>query len=383
MKQNKKRILLFTDWYFPGYKAGGPIQSCRNLVNSLRDEFSFYVFTSNTDLGEITPYPDLKPDQWLEKKTGEKIYYARKSNVTIALIRKIVQEVQPDAVYFNSMFSVKYTIIPRVLLKTIRFNGRIVLAPRGMLHQGALALKAPKKKLFLHMFRMLKLQKKICFHATDQQEVKDIKRLFPDNAITLAANIPNVDIAYKAGRQKKEGAVRLVFISRIHPTKNLTFILDTLRSYPPQGMVVLDVYGEAVSDKYMNECKEIVEQLKENIAVRFLGGIPNHEVVDKLPQYDALVLPTLGENFGHVIFEALMSGVPTLISDQTPWRALASVQAGWDIALHQPELFAEVIQELINMEQDKYIQWSSGARKKAEDYLANADFKNNYHDLFQ
>jgi len=34
-----KKILVLQDWYYPGFKAGGPIKSIRNIVNNLKDEF--------------------------------------------------------------------------------------------------------------------------------------------------------------------------------------------------------------------------------------------------------------------------------------------------------------------------------------------------------
>ena len=49
----KKKILIFIDWFLPGYKAGGPIQSVVNLINHLGHEYDFDVVTSNKDLGEI------------------------------------------------------------------------------------------------------------------------------------------------------------------------------------------------------------------------------------------------------------------------------------------------------------------------------------------
>ena len=33
------------------------------------------------------------------------------------------------------------------------------------------------------------------------------------------------------------------------------------------------------------------------------------------------MLPTRGENFGHVIFEAISNGLPSMISDKTPWKS--------------------------------------------------------------
>ena len=52
----KKKILLFTDWYEPGYKAGGPIQACKNVVSVLKEQYDFYIICSDRDLGETSPY---------------------------------------------------------------------------------------------------------------------------------------------------------------------------------------------------------------------------------------------------------------------------------------------------------------------------------------
>ena len=41
----KKKILVFIDWYLPGYRAGGPIQSIANLVNHLDDELDISIVT--------------------------------------------------------------------------------------------------------------------------------------------------------------------------------------------------------------------------------------------------------------------------------------------------------------------------------------------------
>ena len=69
-------------------------------------------------------------------------------------------------------------------------------------------------------------------------------------------------------------------------------------------------------------------------------------------------LPTLGENFGHIILEAFCAGCPVLISDQTPWRDLEEKGVGWNLPLDQPELFREVLQRFAGMENAEYIKWS-------------------------
>ncbi len=86
----KKKILLFTDWYEPGFKAGGPIQSCKNIVNTLADEFDFYIFTSDRDLGDKNPYQDIQTDTWLKLPNGAKLFYASPSFLKSSNIRNTI-----------------------------------------------------------------------------------------------------------------------------------------------------------------------------------------------------------------------------------------------------------------------------------------------------
>ena len=61
------------------------------------------------------------------------------------------------------------------------------------------------------------------------------------------------------------------------------------------------------------------------------------------------LFPTGGENFGHVILEALCAGCPVLVSDQTPWRDLEAKGVGWDYPLDEPQRFRSTIDELVGM----------------------------------
>lgn len=221
MTSDKRTILLFTDWYEPGFKAGGPIQSCKNIVNTLSQDFNFYIFTSDRDLGDHQPYSEIQTDTWITLSNGSRIFYASPEFLKPKNIKSIIRNVNPGIVYLNSMFSRSFTFIPLWVFKKIKFEGRIILAPRGMLNKSALAKKKLKKKIFLVLFSFTGISKKLIFHATDQQEALDIKNHFNGaSSIFMAENIPNVNSDWKK-RAKRPGHLKLVFISRVHPIKNL------------------------------------------------------------------------------------------------------------------------------------------------------------------
>jgi glycosyltransferase involved in cell wall biosynthesis len=72
-------------------------------------------------------------------------------------------------------------------------------------------------------------------------------------------------------------------------------------------------------------------------------------------------LPSANENFGHAIFEAFAHSVPVMISDQTPWRNLASKHAGWDIPLHSPLDFEKACKQALAWDTNTLAKWKRGA----------------------
>ena len=109
-----KKLLILTDWYLPGFKAGGPIQSCRNLVEALDKDYSIYVLTSDRDLGDSTAYPGIEVDNWT-RLGNIWIFYASPKSWSMKEIKRQILFVQPDIIHLNSAFSFRFTIQPLVL----------------------------------------------------------------------------------------------------------------------------------------------------------------------------------------------------------------------------------------------------------------------------
>ena len=113
----KKKILVLIDWYLPGYKAGGPIQSAANLVARLKGDFDFAVITADTDFNDTAPYPNIKSDEWTILPDGTRLYYFSKKEKKFSTLKKLILKEQADVIYLNSLFSVFYSIYP-LLIRT-------------------------------------------------------------------------------------------------------------------------------------------------------------------------------------------------------------------------------------------------------------------------
>ena len=108
--------------------------------------------------------------------------------------------------------------------------------------------------------------------------------------------------------------------------------------------------------------------LPPNINATYRGILPHNKVVQELSRHDLLFLPTLGENFGHVIVESLQAGCPVLIGEQTPWRNLEERGVGWDLPAKDFSAFREVLQHCIDMDNEEHRGMRSGAKDGRNDW---------------
>lgn len=379
--ENKKSILLFADWFEPGYKAGGPIRSCVHFVHQMKEAYNLYVFTTDRDLNETSPYPAIETDTWIAYDKGIKVFYCSPLQLSWNHIRAQVKKINPDFIYLNSMYSRYFTIYPLLMQRLGLINSKIVLAPRGMLKESAVQFKSGKKKVFLTAFRQIGLHRFVHFHATDKTEVNDVQKYFGIKAqVTMASNFPGMIKDYPGSIPKKENELSVIFIGRLHPVKNLDFLLRALQQV--KGNVSLTIVGNAEDESYVETCREIAKGFPPNIQIRFAGEIPNNQLGKVIVQHHIFALPTQGENFGHAIFEALSAGKPVLISDQTPWRNLVTAQAGWDVSLQEPDKYTNALQQAVGLNQDAYDALSKGAWQFVRQFVQQSELKKAYNNIF-
>ena len=318
----KKKILCFVDYYLPGYKAGGPIQSIANLVENLGDEFEFDIICNDHDLLDKEPHANVKIDEW-NAVSKARVFYASRKSLNFKIIKKLLNETKYDLLYFNSFFSFKFTILPPFIYKFFLFSKKsCVIAPRGEFSLGALKLKYIKKIIYLYISKFLGLYNNLYWQASSHNEKKDIlKNLrIAETLIYIAPDLISYEpIGLNYLSLRKSGPLRIIFLSRISPMKNLNFLLRVLQrvNFP----IELSIYGPKDDLSYWKECLYSIDQLSSNIKLLIGDPVPQKQVKNILQKHDVFVLPTLGENFGHIIIEALIAGVPAIISDKTFWES--------------------------------------------------------------
>jgi len=321
MAEQPVRVLCVVDYYLPGFKGGGPIRTIANMCKVLGEQVEMSIFTRDHDLGSEETYPNIEVDSWNEVSDAN-VFYASRESFGHRGLGRAQSSLNYDLLYLNSFFSARASI--QVLLWARVFNPKmpILLAPRGEFSEGALSLNSTKKRLYIEISKLLGLYSKVNWHASTQSERSDIMRQFPnvENRIFLAEDPVDIGepvLPLDPALSAENDNLRLAFISRISPMKNLDALLRILGN--ADFDVLLDIYGPIEDDAYWNLCKSQIATLPDSVVVNYAGSVNPDEVSRTFSRYDAFAFPTRGENFGHVIFEALRSGTPVILSENTPW----------------------------------------------------------------
>jgi len=373
-----RKILIAAYGFFPAQAYGGPPVSIDNFCTQMSD-YDVYVVARDHDIYDMHRLNGIH-DGWNDRGNC-KVLYLADSEYTERKFENVISEIRPDLIYIQTFFQVKTFLGP--VLAARKNNLPVLLAPRGEFCNGAMKKKY-KKIPYIYLFKMLGLFKNMYFQATSTDEYqkilfylnKDRARVFflenfPSIPNTTTVNISNLN---------KGDRLKVITLSRIVPKKNLIFACKCMGMV--KGKVDWDIYGQTEDTKYWSECEKIIALLPNNIRVNYKGSIDHGNVIETFQNYNAMLFPTLSENYGHSIVEAMLSGCIPVISDQTPWRDLRKYKAGFDLPLTNKESFAKAIDFLVNMSADEMQEWSSNSIKYITDRIDVPSLKKKYDDAF-
>jgi glycosyltransferase involved in cell wall biosynthesis len=212
----------------------------------------------------------------------------------------------------------------------------------------------------------------VVFHASNETEQKDIEReLGPKMRVVIAGNLPPKELPVaNTPRSKIAGNLSLISVARIAPEKNLLYALQALSSVR-EGHIEFSIYGPVYDAGYWKKCQDLIATLPPNVIVNYCGSVESEQVPALLARCHFLFMPTLGENFGHVILQALSAGCPPIISDRTPWRGLEMRKAGWDLSLEKENQFESLLTRLCSIGQAEFNMLSQNAFAYAQHYIHN------------
>ena len=356
-----KKLLIMASLFWPQKNSGGPPISIMNLVQSVKDRFDIYIISKNHEINDDKPLEGIFPG-WNKFEFG-KAFYTSKDEHTFKIITRLIEDVEPDVIYQNSFFSID-DLLPVLAYKKKHKNVKVIVAPRGEFYPKRLQVGKLKKTVCGKLFRYSGLLKDIYFQGTGQEECMQEKAFLgiPDDHIMNIQNISLPVNGLHGSIEKKPNELKLVYVARIHPTKNTLKAIEWLGEL--SGNVQYDIYGSIENEMYWKQCQDAIARLPQNITVRYKGVIAHDQVASTIAGYHAYYMPTTGENFGHSIVEAMLMGKPVVISDQTPWTDVNG-NGGFAISLNDEKAFGATLRNLCEMDEADY----RVCKNKIQDYI--------------
>lgn len=231
--------------------------------------------------------------------------------IAVAAKQLIARGVGEDGeVWVHSMWT---PLVIKASFKALIAGKKLVRMPHGCTDPTKLAYRWQKKRwvaplerwLFRHADRLV---------ATCEDEVKWIKAFEPKVKridvvpLSLPSAGQTVSVAVPTDLEKS-AKLKLLYVGRLHPLKGIEFLLEAL---PTDCKLVILGKDEGES----NKLKKVVAC--RCLDVEFRGVVSEADKEAAYQWCDTLVLPTLSENFGLVVAEALERGKRVITTDGAP-----------------------------------------------------------------
>ncbi len=376
---SKPCILILLGAYWPGHEATGPNQSVRSMCEALGDEFEFRIVARDRPFGAAEPL--VESGVWIDRGAA-KICCLPVGAFGAKGLATLIAETPHEFLMLNSFFDREFTL-PALIA---RFTDRIAKRPtmlslRGEISQGALSLKAKRKAVFCKLATAMNLLDGVTLHVTSDAERADVRAFWPRAAIAQVENFRPIFPLPPHKMAQKGVPLRLAFLGRVSPVKGLDIAIEAISQ--SQTGASLNVYGSIGDAAYWERCQNLARTVSPQVEITYCGAVENEQVPLHLAAHDLMILPSLSENFGHAIFEALAAGTPVIIGDKTPWRGLGEKQAGWDVPTGDVPSFAAALQAAASQSLAMRQSWRQGARREAERYFQGNEATQKMRDLIQ
>ena len=324
-------------------KDGGPTTALHRMAAASAERgIQVVVATSDDDAGGRLDVP-LGP---AIVQHGVQYRYFRRSlpgswKPSWGLTRWLARNIGSfDVVHVHALFS--YSTIAACRL-AFRAGVPVVLRPLGTATRWSLSHQRWKKRPYFALIERSHLARAHAIHATSNAERDDLAALgFGARAVVIPLGVDG--IAGSSDRSSAGAPLRVLFLSRLHPKKNVPMLIDSIAAARRAGHAIeLTVAGDG-TPAYRAELEAHARASGAGDAIRFAGHVAGEDKALLLAESDVYALPSHQENFGIAVAEALAAGLPVIVSDQVGIAPeIAAAGAGRVIPVNGDELTAALV----------------------------------------
>lgn len=323
--------------------SGGPTSCTYNLIKGLRDE--------GIEADILTLMPRDDSDKII---AGDSFIKALPNDARTPLVyssnfrRYLSSHIGYDLYHANGLWTCPTHFTAEIAKKQ---NKPCVIAPHGMLYPQALQVSAWKKKIVSTVFQRKDLETASCLQATCMAELEHIRAFGLNNPVAVIPNGLVIDDSLEI-RKTSNSVRRFAFVGRLNRIKNVDLLLSAWSKLGDKTRnCELLIIGDG-DTAYKKELEEFATANKLN-NVRFLGFIMGKDLQKLVHSIDFQILPSKSENFGMVVPEALIQGVPVIASKGTPWSDLETFDCGWWVDNDIDTLISTLLIAINLSEQDR------------------------------
>ena len=215
-------------------------------------------------------------------------------------------------------------------------------------------IKKIKKQIAWRLYGKKIVDNAACIIATSEQERDSIRTLGSKVPVAIIPNGIELDafpkeVVHNHGEKKV-----LLFLSRINPIKGIEYLIDAWKQLDTSltSQWELHIAGNSDPKDYIYTLKTKVDRLGLSDSIKFIGPVTGEAKMRKYQDSNLFILPTLNENFGNVVAEAMMCECPVITTKNAPWSCLTEDRCGWWIDLSVENL-KNALQEAMLLTDDE------------------------------
>lgn len=258
----------------------------------------------------------------------ERVHFPKFWAASIPLAHSLSQLIRDaDIVHIHSLY-----LFPTLAASRIAYarNVPYVIRPHGSLTEYHLRRRYWKKAIYHRLAENVTLERAAAVHATSRQEAESLERLpFKFKAIRVVPIGVKIPTHFDRARRSANRCLTIGFLGRLAHKKRPWLLIETLAETPELRALVAGPDDEHT----VRGLRSLSRGLGVSERVEFLGFVDGQEKEDFFRRIDVLVLPSMEENFGIAVPEALARGRPVLLTEGVAVASeVASAGAGWIVS---------------------------------------------------
>ncbi len=332
---------------------GGPSRAVIDMVAALRlQDVDAAILTTN-DHGPGL-HPDLVTGRW-QWHQGVPVLAFPRWSPPVAALREFAFSPgltgwlaghlgQYDLLHIHALFSYPSTSA----MAQARWAGvPYILRSIGQLSPWSLAQSRGRKRLLLRLIERRNLQQAAALHfttAAERDEAACLGLAPPSLVLPLGVRGP-AQLSPPAVAPSASRPVRFLFLSRLHPKKQLEKLLEALallQRHRPEASWELAIAGDG-EPPYVAALRARTRDLGIEAHCRWLGFVEGEAKWQLLQEADWYVLPSAAENFGIAAVEALAAGTPVILSPEVAVAADVARAGAGLVCASDPEDLARTL----------------------------------------